>query len=1060
MSELRNVVIRASAGTGKTFQLSNRYLQLLHAGVPPDEILATTFTRKAAAEIQDRVMFRLAEAALDEKAAAKLSDELGIASLTKGGCRDLLIGLLRRLHRIRISTLDSFFAQIARSFSLDMRLPPGWRIVEDVQDAAYRDEAIQKLLRAGSVRDIQRLVRLMAQGNATRSISEMIRQTVEGLHNLYLATEADAWLRFPSYPKLTMPELAEVIQVLRDFPFDDSSRMEVARDKDATSAELGDWEALLKGGLAAKVLDGSNSYYKKPIPAPAVELYQRLIGHARALMVEQLRHQTEASYKLLRRFNEIYERLKYAGRVLGFADVTRAVAHATLDNVDRMNFRLDACIAHLLLDEFQDTSLDQWYVLRPFAQRVVAHATGRATGEDRTSLFCVGDSKQAIYGWRGGVPEIFDAVEKELPGLKLEPLNCSHRSSQPVIDAVNELFANLTNHTNLDKTQAAAAKWQGQFPHHKTAKTELPGYVELVTTPEKTNDQKQADVTLAAAADRVAELNRLAPAATIGVLVRTNKTVGRLIYELRQRNVHASEEGGNPLTDSAAVQLVLSLLQLADHPGDTIARFHIAQSPLTTVLGLTSHDDADAARRLAANVRRRVQDEGYGPVISDWAKYLAASCSRRDASRLQQLIDLAFGYQPMATLRTQHFVKYVETLRVADPLAANVQVMTIHKSKGLQFDIVVLPELEADLVGQHDSFVVHQPEPTEPIERVCLYRNAQIQALLPDDMRAMFADATDRSVTESLCVLYVAVTRAVHALCMIIDPSKSKTMPRKFSGLLRAALHGTGPVAAQTVLYRHGDPQWYDKDHSPQLTHREVEEGVAAPLHVELAPRDDAGTADESVSPSALAGGTRRLVGDVLNLDMAPALSRGTLVHTWFELVGWLDDGRPVDDALRRIAQRYDTSGLNVDELIDAFNQMLDRPAVADLLSKRCYHSAADSSLGSVIPEGIDSERLGLEVLPERTFAVHEDGRLVFGAIDRLVLLYDGDRLVAADVIDFKTDEVPAGDADAVDTKVRHYSPQLNAYRTAVAKTYRLAPQQIAARLAFVSAGIVADAVD
>ena len=437
MSDFADIIIRASAGTGKTFQLSNRYLRLLDVDVPPDEILATTFTRKAAAEILDRVMSRLANAATDDESAAQLGEKLMISNLTAERCQQLLVRLLHDLHRMRISTLDSFFAQIARSFSLDMRLPPGWRIIEDVEDRAFRDDAIQTLLRVGTRSDIERLVRLMAKGDADRSISELIRDTVTSLHELYLATREEAWSRFPSYTKLPTVDLLAVIEELRDFDLSATPRMIRARDSDVRSAELADWESLLKGGLAAKVVEGTCTYYNKPIPPAACALYQRLIDHARGVLVEQLKHQTEASYKLLASFDAIYQQQKYAARVMGFADVTRAVARATLDNVDRMSFRLDSSVSHLLLDEFQDTSLDQWHVLRPFARRIVAAAD---SSNDSRSFFCVGDLKQAIYGWRGGVPEIFDAVEDELEGLTSESLNCSFRSSQPVIDTVNQLL--------------------------------------------------------------------------------------------------------------------------------------------------------------------------------------------------------------------------------------------------------------------------------------------------------------------------------------------------------------------------------------------------------------------------------------------------------------------------------------------------------------------------------------------------------------------------------------------------------------------------------------------
>ncbi|HUS39880.1 MAG TPA: UvrD-helicase domain-containing protein, partial [Pirellulales bacterium] len=1043
-----------------TFQLTNRYLRLLHAGAQPDEILATTFTRKAAAEIQDRVMVRLAKAALERDAAARLATELEIPELTMERCRELLVGLTRTLHRLRISTLDSFFSQIARSFSLDMRLPPGWRIIEDVENKAYRDEAIQMLLRAGSASDIERLVQLMTKGDADRSISDLIRQTVQNLHELYLASSSDAWRRFPTYAKLRGTELTEVIDELRAFDFSDAPRMTKPRDSDVESIELADWDGFLAGGLTAKVLDGSRKYYRNDIPAGAVALYERLIGHVRGVLVEQLRNQTEASYKLLERFDSIYQEMKYTARVLGFADVTRAVARATLDHVDRLDFRLDNRIRHLLLDEFQDTSLDQWQVLRPFASRVVSGAVGG--GEDRpdegrTSLFCVGDLKQAIYGWRGGVPEIFDAVEEELPGLSCESLTCSHRSSQPVIDTVNQLFSRLTDHPRLEKERLAVERWQNNFQQHTTARPELPGYVELVTAPQKDDSQSQLDATLNTCADRIAELTKLAPAATLGVLTRKNTTVAQLIYLLRKRNVHASEEGGNPLTDSAAVQLVLSLLQLADHPADTVARAHIARSPLGGPLKLSRHDDAAAAAGLAAQTRRQIQAAGYGQMIEEWAVLLRPYCDRRDASRLQQLVDLAYGYQPMAGLRTRHFIHYVQTTPVSDPQAAKVRVMTIHKAKGLQFDIVVLPELDADLVGQHDAFVVHQPKPTEPIDRVCLYRNAQIQALLPSDMQEMFATATDRSVTESLCVLYVAVTRAIHALYMIIPPASSKNLPRTYGGLLRAALHGTGPVQPETTLYQHGDPRWFEKSGAPQPSAEATESAAAVPLTIKLPPRTDAQLSGETVSPSSLTGGAIRNLADILELETSPAMVRGTLIHAWFERIHWLEDGAPDDTVLRQIAQRYERAGLDLDDLLSEFGTMLQDPAVRELLDRQYYQPPHNAAVRKILPDAERDKPLRVQVYPERSFAIYEDGQLIYGIIDRLVLLYDEQQLVAADVIDYKTDRLAADDPQALTKKVDHYRPQLEAYRKAVARTFRLPQEQIAARLAFVAEGKVAD---
>ena len=284
-----------------------------------------------------------------------------------------------------------------------------------------------------------------------------------------------------------------------------------------------------------------------------------------------------------------------------------------------------------------------------------------------------------------------------------------------------------------------------------------------------------------------------------------------MIYELRKLDVPASEEGGNPLTDSAAVNVVLSLLRIADHPGDTVARFHVAHSPLGAAVGLEDYRDDAAARRVSLQVRQSLVQHGYGATIQGWTQSLAGHCSRRELSRLEQLVEKAYAYNATATLRTDEFVAFVELTRVADPIPADVRVMTIHQAKGLQFDIVVLPELDGDVVGQSDPVVTHRGDCTLPVDCVCRYASANIQQLLPASFQQMFEAATDRAVTESLCVLYVAVTRAIHALYAIVPPSagSEKNVPRTHAGLLRAALAGAARAEPATVLYRHGDPQWY-----------------------------------------------------------------------------------------------------------------------------------------------------------------------------------------------------------------------------------------------------------
>ncbi len=227
--------------------------------------------------------------------------------------------------------------------------------------------------------------------------------------------------------------------------------------------------------------------------------------------------------------------------------------------------------------------------------------------------------------------------------------------------------------------------------------------------------------------------------------------------------------------------------------------------------------------------------------------------------------------------------------------------------------------------GQSDAFVVGQPSPTEPIDRVCLYRNASIQKLLPTQLQQLFEENTRQSVEEALCVLYVALTRAIYSLHMIVKPSTAseKNLPKTAAGLVRAALTDGQRLAGNEVAFRTGDPRWYDK-----LTPRQATPALGAPAKTDLPVALSPMPVDsrlELTSPSQLEGGARVRVARILDLASSVATTRGTLMHALFEQIVWLDDGVPDSLRLRRIAESLTTLGLDVDEQLSAFQRMLRR---------------------------------------------------------------------------------------------------------------------------------------
>ena len=1060
-----HVTIRASAGTGKTFQLSSRFLRLLLEGTPEHEILATTFTRKAAGEILSRVLTRLATACQDEAAAAQLAGQLSIDTLRVQQCRQTLRNLVQNLHRIRVGTLDSFFAQLAGSYSLELGLPPGWQILEDQNDRQLRDEAIEALLREGESKDLNQLVHLLTKGEATRGVAELIRDQVKNLYTLYQDAPEAAWHNLPRPKPLAKDKLQDTIDELGSITLPTDNRWATAIAKDLALVADENWESLLSTGVASKIIEGTGKYYNKEIPGDVREVYNKLIQHGTAILLRTLADQTAATHDLLKRFAEQYEPRKFQQQGLLFDDVTRQLAayldRSADDEVDRMTYRLDSRVKHLLLDEFQDTSIAQWRVLYPFARRITKRPepTDTPASGSPSSFLCVGDVKQAIYNWRGGVAEIFDAIERELPDLDQQYLDKSRRSYPAVIRTVNNIFLGLNRHGKLDRLAEPIGHWQKGFREHDTVRSAQEGYAELSTAPRAEDGESQQEANIRHAADVIAEITTKAPDCSIGVLARRNVVVAQLIYEIRQRGIEASEEGGNPLTDSAAVRAVVSLLQMADHPGDTAARMHLAGTPLGPLVDWTNYADDVAAAGLARSVRKTIQSEGYGPTIEGWVRPLLPLCTARDQNRLMQLIEMAYSYSSEQLLRTDQLIWFIKNTRVPDPTAANVRVMTVHQAKGLEFDVVVLPELDTKLTGQSDAYVTGRQTPTSPIARVSMYRSATVQALLPPEIQKMFADKTQQTINESLCNMYVSVTRPVHALYMLISPSakNERSLHKPHAGLLRAALTDGQPAPPETILYHDGNASWHEALDPPEDSAAATKAPHPAAREIRLAPMPHRKRGLPRMNPSRLSHGAAVDAGTLFQQREQSALTRGTILHACFEQVEWLNDAAPTRQALHAALASVDTVGFEVDDLILEFHEMLKRGDTPKVLSRSFYDTSEASGNERFLPKELSFSDLRLEVFSERPFAVGHDDGILNGTIDRLVLIYASEQLIAADVIDFKSDRVDTSDAEAIAKTVQNYQPQLDAYRAAIHAIYRLPKENIAARLLLVGDGLLCD---
>jgi ATP-dependent exoDNAse (exonuclease V) beta subunit len=1057
-------LVLASAGTGKTFRISSRILGLLAAGSPPEAIFASTFTRKAAGEILDRVLARLAAAALDEGEAAALARH---AELAPGSLADftpdrwlaLLRQLVADLHRVNVGTLDAFFVRTATSFADEVALPAGWGIADRTTAERIQAEALHAVLQEADPGEMIELVRGLEAKDAARSVHDALLRHGEdllALHHSLDAAAGDAWGSFDAIAghaaagvearRLRLADAFAMAEAPANGSGSPDKRWSKALAEFSALVRAGDWKGVTAATLFKNARSEDPRYYGTPFPDAVLALLDEAADLARIVVARRLSLQSRAMARLAEHLARAMGEVQRAMGAYSFGDVTRLLGGpGALCSRPDLFYRLDARVQHVLLDEFQDTSLPQWEALEPLLDGLLlGSAEGRAA-------VVVADPKQSIYGWRGGEPLLVERVGERYH-LGAEQLTQSYRSSQVVLDLVNRVFQGVEENRVFDTNdggRGAAAEWGKAFVRHD-AKKDLPGHVRVMTGPKDDGPGEARPRLCRRAAELVAELRVEAPGRSIGVLTRKNSTVARIMLELRDLGIGASEEGGNPLTDSAAVAAVISLLRLADHPGDRIARYHVAKTPLGEVVGLLDHEDRAAAERAAHRLRARLLEDGYGRTLDGLARRIAGACDARDRRRLGQLVELGFRYDARATLRPTDFVSMVEAERVEDPTAAEVRVMTVHQSKGLEFDIVVLPELDLSLAGQvGGSSLSYRPHPAGRATRAFPYMGEATRALFPDlpELHAAAEQAAAARWRDGLSGLYVALTRARHALLILVKPDlNGKNELRESCACTSARLvrcaHGVEAAAGEgETIFESGDPRWPHFVEQEGASVAEVEEegnGVPAPPRIHLrATRGEKALAQ--VTPSSLAGGAEVDLAFLLRLDRSAA-EEGTLAHAWFEQIGWLDEGVPSDDELRSIAARV-TPMLpagSVEALRVRFRGWLANPAIRFLLHRDSY--AADAFVQREVP-----------------FLHRDDGRLVEGIMDRLVLLREAGRVVGAEILDYKTDALKAGDAAAIATKVAHYQPQIDAYRAAVAAGYGVVPARITARLVFLAVGEVVE---
>tara|TARA_B100000959_G_scaffold88553_5_gene93979 strand:+ start:4909 stop:8064 length:3156 start_codon:yes stop_codon:yes gene_type:complete len=1037
-------VILASAGTGKTFRLAGRFLKLLFQGVSPDAILATTFTRKASGEILDRVLSWLSLAIHDKEQLAdlrKATDCFDETIINEKTCQSLLTQLIPCLDSFNVRTLDSFFVEAAKVYALELGMPTGLSICEEEEDERLRADALTKLFSQTKPKRMGSMLFHLSGMAPSRSVHDKSLELFKNALDILRNSEKDAWEAIqPGKGLLDVANFSTLLEKLEEVAvpvtLNGGPRKNYRSNKEKIISFLTEhaWKKFLNNRIVIRIRDQDNKFDGIDIPNEWKELMSPFISHAQNSLLGNLHARNSALCEFATLFRDSYQELKQRRASYRFEDFPNALADAQkLAENKHASFRLGRTIQHLLLDEFQDTSVTQWQVLKPIVERVISQR------EEGASIFCVGDLKQSIYGWRDGEPRLLGELG-ERKDLQKETMDVSWRSSQAILDAVNIVFGDLANNEVIlnsnDHFLEEAKDWDETFSAHSSAKTSMLGKVVLRQNPEPSNADGSRAMSFRLASKRAQEIHEKNPAATIGILVRKRSSGNRIIKLLQDQGTHASGEGGNPLTDSQTVLAVLALLHLADHPEDSAAAFHVGSSFLGEEYELsTEQGSSDKLVCVAERIRKEVQEQGYGK----WAETIfglldQSSMDKWNFKRMQQFVDLAHQYESKASLRCSHFVEFVRKKKVENPNSAPIKVMTIHQSKGLEFDVVILPELGEDVPGgRPDTLLTSRSNPGGNLEAVSFSLPKDLVPIHPT-LERMYWERKKFLFREQMCVLYVAMTRAKHHLEMIVPALKETksgfSFGQNLGSLLRAGFK-TDPKSTIPILWQtpKQEKEWEKK---------------AIGSVSQTSPQDPSLQLNKSERPRILprrapssTTETKHTVSQLFTPDSSGAKLHGTLVHALFESVQWADHFECNDSDLLDSIRKLGGSEPEHNRAIEVFRNAMACPELRHHLSLESWPDVAEEEL-EILAES-----------PFRRIAEQKGERVLMnGFIDRLVLQKNSSgEVIQAIIYDFKTDCLK--EAGSLKKQEEHHEPQMAAYRDAVGARYGLKESCVSSQLIF-----------
>jgi ATP-dependent helicase/nuclease subunit A len=810
------IVVTAGAGSGKTLSLVGRYLYLLEQGHPLRSILAITFTDKAAREMRSRVRLALESSPLPAPGAGEESG--GIESLRIGTIHSLCAELLRA-HPAE-AALDPAFAVLEEGLSAAYKVESiddalAWVAAEP--EAAtlfglFKENELRAVLSSLLEHrlDIAPFESPAEAGAAEQERVPVERAWVEAL-SAYLSTH----LSCPEW-KGALVDLASR-RSLRPEDRLELARVEVlARWGEAQQAlARSEWSAALAGLAALRKATSTQGRKENwaPVDLEAArqdmaELRQVYDGQLKTLaekcrwtLDEQLAAALPAIRRLFARVLEAYWERKEARQALDFDDLELHAARLLVD-YPQVRRRWQSEIGAVLVDEFQDTNQRQRqivYALTGFSSRPQAESTAGAPGEQKAgSLFIVGDSKQSIYRFRGADVSVFRQVQADIQsagGLALD-LDLTFRAHKPLLDGLNALLAPILGQA---ADGAAARSYNVPFaPLNAYRLTPASGRIRPPFIEFQLGCGEDAEAGRAAAsralAGRLQDMHEDGEFewGEVALLFRSSTAFGAYETALESAAIPFVTVAGRGFYDRPEIRDLLNSLAAIADPGDDLALAGLLRSPALALADAELYrlrfppDGGDRPRRLweslqsspvpsharAAEILAELNRmAGRLPAAAVLKRFLDLTGYRTllnaapDGSRMARNVDKLLSDAHRSRLVSLgEFLKYVQTLRDMGlregeaPVDAGgaVQLMTVHKSKGLQFPLVVLADAAHEHRGGASKVLLD--------ERLGLLLDLRSEEFHPVSWQLANLIEAEKDEAEDRRLLYVAATRAKEKL--------------------------------------------------------------------------------------------------------------------------------------------------------------------------------------------------------------------------------------------------------------------------------------------------------